>query len=66
MRAGAVVCGGTAAVGGLIIGFHVYTATAVFAALELGVPAAILGGSLGFVFGGIVAAITHSSQPGHR
>jgi hypothetical protein len=43
-RAGAIVVGGSGAVTGLIIGLSVHAATASFAAFELGIPAAVVGG----------------------
>jgi hypothetical protein len=63
LRAGAIATGASGAVVGLIVGLHVYAATAVFAALEIGLPAALVGGLLGFVLGGLVAVV--GSMP-HR
>jgi hypothetical protein len=56
-RVGAIVAGGLGAFSGLIIGLHVHAPTAWFAVLELGVPAAIAGGLLGFVSGAAAAAL---------
>jgi hypothetical protein len=56
-RAGAILAGGLGAISGLIIGLHVYAPTAWFAVLELGVPAAIAGGLVGFLSGAAAAAM---------
>ena len=53
---GAASVGGLGAIIGLIVGLHVYAPTAPFAVVELGLPAAIVGGVLGLVAGMIVAA----------
>lgn len=44
------------AIVGLIIGLNVHAATAWFALFELGVPAGIAGGAVGFIAGLIVTA----------
>jgi len=51
---GAAVAGVGGGVLGLIIGLFAYPPTAWFAAFELGVPAAVLGGLAGLAIGGIV------------
>jgi hypothetical protein len=50
-RVGATVVGGAGAIVGLVVGLHVYAATAWFAMFEIGVPAAIAGGAVGAVLG---------------
>jgi ABC-type uncharacterized transport system permease subunit len=52
-RVGAILAGSIGAVVGLIVGLNVYAATAWFAVFELGIPAAVVGGLLGFVAGTI-------------
>ena len=44
---GAASVGGLGAIIGLIVGLHVYAPTAPFAVVELGLPAAIVGGVYG-------------------
>jgi hypothetical protein len=63
-RAGAVLAGGLGAITGLVIGLHVYAPTAWFAVLELGVPAAIAGGLLGFLSGAAAAALRRRKHHG--
>jgi membrane associated rhomboid family serine protease len=53
---GAASVGVLGAIIGLIVGLHVYAPTAPFAAVELGLPATIVGGVLGLVSGMFVAA----------
>lgn len=53
-RAGAVLAGTIGGIIGLIIGLHVYAATAWAAVFELGIPAAIAGGAVGLIIGGAV------------
>jgi hypothetical protein len=48
---GVVVAGVAGAIGGLVIGLHVHAATAWFAMFEVGLPAAIAGGTVGFLAG---------------
>lgn len=55
--AGGVLLGVIGAAVGLIVGVVVYVPTAWFAMFELGVPAAVFGGTLGLV-SGIVAKNT--------
>jgi hypothetical protein len=62
-RVGAILAGGLGAIAGLIIGLHVYAATAWFAVLELGVPAAIAGGLLGCLSGAGAAALRRRRHP---
>ena len=50
---GAVLLGAIGGVVGLVIGLSVHPSTAWFAVLEVGVPAAAVGGFLGLVVGGI-------------
>ena len=45
----AVVTGGAGAAAGLVVGLVVHPPTAAFAAVELGIPSAILGGMAGAV-----------------
>lgn len=56
---GALALGLLGAVAGLAIGLHVDVNTAWFGIFELGIPATIVGGAIGFMAGGLVAA-------GHR
>ena len=51
---GAACAGVTAAVPGLVVGLFAHTPTAPFDAVELGLPAAILGGVVGLVAGAVV------------
>lgn len=46
---GAASAGTVGAIVGLVVGLNVYAATAWFAAIEVGFPAALAGGLLGFV-----------------
>ncbi len=48
---GMAVCGVLGAIAGLIIGLMAHPPTAVFAMAELGIPAAVVGGVLGFLVG---------------
>jgi hypothetical protein len=50
-----MVAGGVGAIIGLVVGLHVYAATAWFAMLELGIPAAVAGGAIGFLVGSVIA-----------
>ena len=62
---GAASVGILGAIAGLIVGFFVYAPTAVFAMIELGLPATIVGGIVGLLFGSMLAAgrrISRSSQ----
>jgi hypothetical protein len=52
------------AVVGLVIGLIVYAPTALFAVLELGLPAAIVGGVIGLSTGVIVIAGRRIKQSG--
>jgi hypothetical protein len=54
--AGAASAGVIGAIGGLVIGLNVYPPTAAFAVVELGLPAAIVGGVLGLAAGMILRA----------
>ncbi|MHB8189910.1 MAG: hypothetical protein ACYDHP_05725 [Ferrimicrobium sp.] len=51
---GAACLGVIGAVTGLVVGLIAHPPTAPFAALELGIPATIVGGAIGFVAGVIV------------
>ena len=53
-----LIAGGMGAVAGLVVGLVVYPPTAAFAALELGIPSAILGG----VAGAIVQSFTRTGR----
>ena len=48
---GMAVCGVIGAIAGLIVGLMVHPPTAVFAMVELGIPATVVGGILGFLVG---------------
>jgi hypothetical protein len=52
--AAAVAAGAIGNIVGLIVGLHVYAPTAPFAAIEIGLPAAVVGGLVGLVSGAIV------------
>lgn len=54
---GMAVCGVLGAIAGLIIGLMAHPPTAVFAMAELGIPAAVVGGILGFLVGLCVWAV---------
>ena len=54
---GAIAAGVLGAIAGLIVGLFVHPPTAWFAALELGVPASILGGLVGVACGGVAYAV---------
>jgi len=51
-------CGVVGAVVGLVIGFRVHPATALFAMFELGLPAAVVG-MLGGALAGAIASLLH-------
>lgn len=57
MWVGIILAGVVGAIVGLVIGIHVYAATAWFAMFEVGIPAAIVGGTIGLVAGGIAALL---------
>jgi hypothetical protein len=57
---GAVCTGVAGCVAGLAIGLIVYPPTAWFAVFELGVPAAIAGGTVGLLSGSVVFAVRGS------
>lgn len=62
---GAVLCGVAGGVVGLIIGLSVYAPTAWFAVFEIGLPAGILGSTLGFLLAGCVLVfrfLTHGTS----
>jgi hypothetical protein len=63
--AGAAAAGALGAIAGLIVGLLAYAPTAPFAAIELGLPAAILGGLVGLVAGAIVTASRRSKGNDH-
>ena len=50
---GAAVAGVVGAIVGLIIGLFVYAPTAPFAMVEIGIPAAMVGGVLGLLIGSL-------------
>lgn len=60
---GAVAAGTVGAVVGLIVGLRAHPATAWFAVFELGIPAAVVGGIVGFAAGAIVSAFRRT-DPG--
>lgn len=62
--AGTMLAGGAGAVVGLVVGLHVYAATAWAAMFEIGMPAAVAGGVAGFLVGGVIAVLSrHRRQP---
>ncbi|HET6794215.1 MAG TPA: hypothetical protein VFH45_07230 [Acidimicrobiales bacterium] len=54
MWRGAVVLGGVGVVAGLVVGLFAYAPTAPFAAVEMGLPALMLGALLGALVGTLV------------
>jgi uncharacterized membrane-anchored protein len=54
---GVLLAGFVGAIAGLVIGLHVYAATAWAAMFELGIPAAIAGGVVGFLVGSVVSIV---------
>jgi ABC-type uncharacterized transport system permease subunit len=60
--AGAAAIGVIGAIVGLIIGLRAYAPTAPFAVIEVGLPAAIVGGLVGLVTGTIVRAKRRSKE----
>ena len=59
---GAVSVGTGGAIVGLMVGLHAYVWTAPVAMVELGLPATIVGGVVGFAFGSVVAAADRISR----
>jgi hypothetical protein len=57
---GMILAGGAGAITGLVVGLHVYAATAWFAVFELGVPAAVAGAAVGFLLG---CAVSVANRP---
>ena len=62
---GAGGLGGIGAVVGLVVGLQVNAPTAPFAVVELGLPATIVGGGIGFIVGAILAAGRHVKRNDH-
>jgi hypothetical protein len=60
---GAIVMGAIGGLVGLILGLLAYPATAWFAVLEVGVPAAIAGGLVGSLVGVVTLIVQHRSHP---
>ena len=54
---GAMVAGGAGAIIGLVVGLHVYAATAWFATFEIGIPAAIAGAAVGALLGSAAVVV---------
>ncbi len=52
-----ILAGTAGAILGLIVGLHLHAPTALFAIIELGVPAAIVGGLIGLLTGWIIATV---------
>lgn len=63
---GATSAGVIGAIVGLVIGLRVYAPTAPFAVVELGLPAAIVGGALGLAAGVIVTVGRRIKRDGTR
>jgi hypothetical protein len=59
---GAVSVGLVGAIAGLVIGLLVHAPTAPFAAVELGVPGATLGGFAGLAVGGVVSVAQRANR----
>jgi hypothetical protein len=60
----AVFAGVAGAIAGLVIGLLTYAPTAPFAAVELGVPAWLAGGVIGFIAGMIMIAVRRIRRAG--
>jgi len=64
---GGAVAGALGGVVGLVIGLRTYAPTAWFAILEVGVPAALVGSTLGLIVGSVVRLVPrrrrHLPQP---
>ena len=54
------------AIAALVVGLHVYAPTAPFAMVELGLPATIVGGVVGFLVGSILSTGRWISRHGLR
>ncbi len=52
---GMMLAGGVGAIVGLVVGLHVYAATAWAAMFEVGIPAAVAGGTVGLLLGWVIA-----------
>jgi hypothetical protein len=63
--AGACVAGGLGVLVGLVLGLVYYPPTAWAAAIEIGIPAAMLGSVVGLVIGAILDAARRPCRP-HR
>lgn len=61
--AGVVTLGSLGGVAGLVVGLFVHASTAWFAVLELGVPAAVVGGLLGVVSGCVARGAVALRRP---
>jgi hypothetical protein len=59
---GAVVFGIAGGIAGLISGLLAYAPTAWFAVIELGMPAALVGGVTGFLVGFVAQAVRHTRK----
>jgi len=56
--AGMLLAGAAGAIIGLVVGLHVYVATAWAAMFELGIPAAVIGAVTGFLVGCALALVS--------
>ena len=63
VRVGATALGVVGAIAGLVIGLFVYAPTAPFAALEVGLPAAVAGAIVGAVVGTVVRIRRRAGMP---
>ena len=59
---GAVLLGAGGAVTGAVIGLRTYAPTAWAAALEVGLPAALLGAAIGFAAGSLVVGVRRARR----
>lgn len=59
---GAVFAGAAGCVAGLVIGLIVYPPTAWFATFEVGIPAAVVGGIAGLIYGSVALAVRRSQD----
>jgi hypothetical protein len=59
-----MLAGGGGAIIGLVVGLHVYAATAWAAMFELGIPAVVAGGTIGLLLGCVIGVANRHGR--HR